>query len=78
MPFAFTNFLLASARVPLSSYIIGTFGGMLPRSATMVFAGVGLSALDTDNPSDLIAIVVGIVATIVSIGYCQNLAGMRC
>jgi Uncharacterized conserved protein len=67
MPFAFTNFLLASARVPLSSYIIGTFAGMLPRSATMVFAGVGLASLDTESPGDLIAIIVGVIATIVSI-----------
>jgi uncharacterized membrane protein YdjX (TVP38/TMEM64 family) len=67
IPFAFTNFLLASARVPLSSYIIGTFAGMLPRSATMVFAGVGLASLDTENPRDMIAIIVGIAATIVSV-----------
>lgn len=74
MPFAFTNFLLASARVPLSSYIIGTFGGMLPRSATMVFAGVGLSTLDTEDPRDLIAIIVGIAATIVSIAVIAKLS----
>lgn len=67
MPFAFTNFLLASARVPLGSYILGTFGGMLPRSAAMVFAGAGLSALDPGNSRDLVALTVGIIATFASI-----------
>jgi uncharacterized membrane protein YdjX (TVP38/TMEM64 family) len=67
MPFAFTNFLLASARVPLGSYILGTFAGMLPRSAAMVFAGAGLSALEPQNSRDLVALSLGIVATLVSI-----------
>jgi uncharacterized membrane protein YdjX (TVP38/TMEM64 family) len=67
MPFAFTNFLLASARVPLSSYIVGTIGGMLPRSAAMVFAGAGLSALDPQNSRDMVAITIGIVATLATI-----------
>ncbi len=67
MPFAFTNFLLASARVPLGAYILGTFAGMLPRSAAMVFAGAGLSALDPQNSRDLVALTVGIVATFASI-----------
>src|SRR5690606_15802241 len=42
MPFAFTNFLLASARVSSVSFIIGTFFGMLPRTAVTVFVGAGL------------------------------------
>lgn len=67
MPFAFTNFLLASARVPLGSYILGTFAGMLPRSAAMVFAGAGISALDPQNSRDLVALSIGIAATLVSI-----------
>lgn len=67
MPFAFTNFLLASARVPLGAYIIGTFAGMLPRSAAMVFTGAGLSVLDPQNSRDMVAISLGIVATMVSV-----------
>ncbi|HLM62205.1 MAG TPA: VTT domain-containing protein, partial [Pyrinomonadaceae bacterium] len=39
MPFALTNFLMASARVPLKSFLIGTFFGMLPRSSAVVFVG---------------------------------------
>ncbi|MBC7899128.1 MAG: TVP38/TMEM64 family protein, partial [Saprospiraceae bacterium] len=41
MPFALTNFLLASAKVAWPSYLAGTFLGMLPRSGAVVFAGAG-------------------------------------
>lgn len=66
-PFALTNFLLAAARVPLKSFVIGTFVGMLPRSSAVVFIGAGLSELTFDNPQDTWIIVCGIVATIISI-----------
>ncbi len=67
MPFAFTNFLLASARVPLGAYVVGTLVGMLPRSATVAFAGAGLAELDPNNEGDIIALAVGLTATLVSI-----------
>lgn len=67
MPFAFTNFLMASARVPLGSYTLGTFFGMLPRSSAVVFVGAGLSELSFDNPQDSWLIIGGIVATIISV-----------
>ena len=67
MPFALTNFLMASARVPLKSFIAGTFGGMLPRSTAVVFVGSGLSELSFDNPQEAWLLIFGIVATIVSI-----------
>lgn len=50
--FAFTNFLMAAARVPLRSFIIGTFVGMLPRSSAVVFVGAGLSELSFDTAQD--------------------------
>lgn len=67
MPFALTNFLMASARVPLGSYIVGTFFGMLPRSSAVVLVGAGLSELSLDNPRELWLIIGGIVATILSV-----------
>ncbi len=67
MPFALTNFLMASARVPLKSFIGGTFLGMLPRSSAVVFVGSGLSELTFNDPQEAWLIVFGIVATIVSI-----------
>ena len=67
MPFALTNFLMAAARVPLKSFVVGTFVGMLPRSSAVVFVGVGLSELTFDNPQNTWLIVFGIVATIISV-----------
>lgn len=67
MPFAFTNFLMASARVPVSAYLIGTALGMLPRSAAMVFVGSGLSALDLTNTRQNYLIALGIAATVFSV-----------
>lgn len=67
MPFALTNFLMASARVPLGAYIAGTFFGMLPRSSAVVLVGAGLSELSLENPRDAWLIIGGIVATIISV-----------
>ena len=67
MPFALTNFLMASARVPLKSFLIGTFFGMLPRSSAVVFFGAGLSELNFDQPFNVWIFVLGMMATIISI-----------
>lgn len=67
MPFAFTNFLLASARVSSVAYLIGTFLGMLPRSAAMAFTGAGLSDLDLENPTESWVIILGVAASILMI-----------
>lgn len=67
IPFALTNFLMAAARVPLKSYVIGTFVGMLPRSSAVVFVGAGVSELTFDDPPNAWLIVFGIVATIISV-----------
>jgi uncharacterized membrane protein YdjX (TVP38/TMEM64 family) len=67
MPFALTNFLMASARVPLRTYVAGTFLGMLPRSSAVVFVGSGLSELSFDDPQEAWLIVFGIIATIASV-----------
>ncbi|MDI1241583.1 MAG: VTT domain-containing protein [bacterium] len=67
MPFAFTNFFLAAARVPVSSYILGTFLGMLPRSGAMVLLGAGLSVLTFDSFNDVWFLAAGIPATLILI-----------
>jgi uncharacterized membrane protein YdjX (TVP38/TMEM64 family) len=36
-PFAITNLVLASVRVPLSAYVLGTLIGMTPRTAVVVY-----------------------------------------
>lgn len=75
MPFAFTNFLMASARVPLGSYAVGTFFGMLPRSSAVVFVGAGLSELSFDSPQDAWVIVGGIIATVISVIVIGTISG---
>lgn len=67
MPFAFTNFLMASARVRLSSYVVGTFGGMLPRSSAMAFVGSGLSEFSFDRPTDSWILIIGGIASLVMV-----------
>ena len=67
MPFALTNLLMTAARVPLSSFLIGTFVGMLPRSAAVVFFGAGLSELNLKEPFNVWTFVLGFVATLASV-----------
>ena len=66
MPFAFTNFLMASARVRLDSYALGTFAGMFPRSLAMAMTGAGLSEFSLQNSTDAWFIALGIIATVLS------------
>lgn len=67
MPFALTNFLMASARVPLKSYLVGTFFGMVPRSSAVVFVGAELSELNFDDSQNVWLLITGIAATIISV-----------
>ena len=66
MPFAFTNFLMASARVRLDSYALGTFAGMFPRSLAMAMTGAGLSEFSLQNSTAAWFIALGIIATVLS------------
>ena len=66
-PFALTNFILASARVQRSSYLAGTFLGMLPRSGAVVLTGAGLSELSLDASQNFWMIIFGILATLLSV-----------
>ena len=67
MPFALTNLLMTAARVPLSAFLLGTFVGMLPRSAAVVFFGAGLSVLNFDEPFNVWTFVFGFAATLISV-----------
>jgi uncharacterized membrane protein YdjX (TVP38/TMEM64 family) len=74
MPFALTNFLLASARVPLKSFLLGTFLGMLPRSSAVVLVGSTISELDFNNPQNSWLLIVGIAATLISVIVLGNIS----
>ena len=67
MPFAFTNFFLAAAKVPVGAYIFGTAAGMLPRAAATTFIGAGLSELVLEGVTDHKMLIVGISATVLAI-----------
>lgn len=67
MPFALTNFLMASARIPIKSFVVGTFFGMLPRTGAVVVVGAGLSELSFNDPQEAWLIVFGILITLVTI-----------
>jgi len=67
MPFALTNFILASAKVRPGTFALGTFLGMLPRSGAVVLTGAGLSELTLDASVSSSMIVLGIAATLVSV-----------
>ena len=64
-PFAFANFVLAAARVPIGAYTIGTFIGIVPRTALAAFAAAKLEQLRFKDVSETWMVVAGIVATIV-------------
>ena len=74
MPFALTNFLMASARVSLRSFIAGTALGMLPRSAAMVLVGAGLSELSLEGGRETWLVLLGIAATIASVLVIANVS----
>jgi uncharacterized membrane protein YdjX (TVP38/TMEM64 family) len=50
-PFAIMNLLMASVKVPWSSFIVGTVVGMLPRSSLAVIIGAGVDNLTKDELS---------------------------
>lgn len=66
MPFAGTNVLLASAKVKLSEFLIGSTIGLAPRILLVVSAGAGLTKLSSDYDKKEL-LILGISATIVTI-----------
>lgn len=67
MPFALTNLLMAAARVPLRAFLVGTFFGMFPRSAAVVFFGAGVSELNFREPFNIWIFLFGIAVTVFSV-----------
>jgi hypothetical protein len=71
-PFAFTNTLMASVKVPAIEFGLGTLLGMLPRTAIAVMLGAGLSTfsksdLETAAPKWLWGVGIGVTLVIVLI-----------
>jgi uncharacterized membrane protein YdjX (TVP38/TMEM64 family) len=67
MPFAVTNFSIASAGVSFKTFILGTAIGMTPRATAVVFVGSSLNELDFTTPKDSGMLIVGILSTVLAI-----------
>lgn len=63
-PFALANLVLASVGVPLPIYLLGTFLGMLPRTAAVVYAASHLQQLSFEDGADWRYFAAGIAMTI--------------
>jgi uncharacterized membrane protein YdjX (TVP38/TMEM64 family) len=64
-PFALANFVLAAARVPLGAYTVGTFVGIIPRTALATFAAAKLEQLRFKDVAETWMVAAGIVATVI-------------
>jgi uncharacterized membrane protein YdjX (TVP38/TMEM64 family) len=64
-PFALANFVLAAARVPSLAYTVGSFLGVIPRTAMATFAAAKLEQLRFKDVSERWMVVAGIVATVI-------------
>lgn len=67
MPFAGTNFIISASGVSFRTFILGTILGMSPRATALVFVGSSLSELNFSEPQEAWLVILGIVATILSI-----------
>lgn len=67
MPFAGTNVLLSAAKVKLSEFLLGSLIGLAPRITLVAIAGAGLTELDFNYGSHKGLLIIGIVATILTI-----------
>jgi uncharacterized membrane protein YdjX (TVP38/TMEM64 family) len=73
-PFAIVNFVLAAARVPLWDYTLGTFLGLVPRTAAAAFAAASLEQLRFKDVTDRTTLIAGLVATILVVAVLGSYA----
>lgn len=82
-PFALTNLVLASVRVPLPTYVIATAVGMAPRTLAAVWLGAALhekfssirEGLEAEKPWWWLAVGIGLTLIVLGIlGYIANKA----
>jgi len=65
-PFGLANYVLAAAGVAMSDYILGTFIGVIPRTAATCYVSAAVEQLSFAKPSQSWINLGGIVATIVA------------
>jgi uncharacterized membrane protein YdjX (TVP38/TMEM64 family) len=74
IPFSLTNFLISATGISFTTFILGTFLGMLPRASALVFVGSSLSELDFSQPQESWLLFLGILATILAISVISILS----
>jgi uncharacterized membrane protein YdjX (TVP38/TMEM64 family) len=73
-PFALTNLVLSSVRVPLPIYLLGTLIGLLPRTSLVVLLGSKASSLSFEQPRTVWTLVIGVVVTVFVLGVIGKMA----
>lgn len=73
-PFAITNLVMASLRIPLPIYLIGTLIGMSPRTFVAVYLGSQLQQWTGKEKPPLWAIIGGFVASFIVLGIIGAIA----
>ncbi len=76
-PFAITNLVMASVKVPRVPYLIGTVLGLLPRTMLAVVVGAGVGKFTKEELKKAMpmwAIVLGVVVLIVVVGVVFTVA----
>jgi uncharacterized membrane protein YdjX (TVP38/TMEM64 family) len=79
-PFGLANYVLAAAGVALSDYVLGTFIGVIPRTAATCYAAAALQKLTFEKPAQSWIAIGGIAATLVAcllLGFLANRALRR-
>ncbi len=73
-PFAITNLVLASTRVPWPTYLAGTLLGIAPRTMVAVKIGADMTELNLRQGRSVAQLVVSIVSAVVVLGILGALA----
>ena len=73
-PFSFTTYVMAIARVPLGTYLLGTLAGLAPRTLAVVIMFANLQQLDFAYPQQAWLRIAGIIATLVVVVVITRIA----
>jgi uncharacterized membrane protein YdjX (TVP38/TMEM64 family) len=73
-PFAMTNVLMASARVPLGAFALGTLLGMIPRTAWVAYNAANAEKLNLTEPHQILMFLINLAVSGLVICFIAYLA----
>jgi uncharacterized membrane protein YdjX (TVP38/TMEM64 family) len=76
LPFGTTNILLATTGVRLTTFVLGTIAGMIPRVSAIFIAAAGVDQLDFKRRQSWWILAAGIAATFVCLAF-MTIVGKR-